>query len=254
MDGEQVSAAVTLFDVLKAAIVTAITVAAVRHVPAVVEVSFRHQGNFSAGSRLAFATLGRYAVSLVGGAIAVGLLGINWENIQWLVAALGVGIGFGLQDIVANVISGLFILIERPIRIGDVITVGDASGTVRKIRIRATTIRTWDEQELLVPNRVKRALELLKSCAVDHPHVLDLPVPIVTFEEFGDSSLTLGLRCYVGTIEERLGVMTELHEAVNAAFSAADIEIAFPQRDIHLDTRHPLELRVLREQDPPKES
>jgi potassium efflux system protein len=80
-------------------------------------------------------------------------LGISWGRVQWLVAALSVGIGFGFQEIVANFISGLIILFERPVRVGDVVTIGDTTGTVTKIRIRATTVRNWDHQELLVPNK-----------------------------------------------------------------------------------------------------
>jgi potassium efflux system protein len=80
-------------------------------------------------------------------------IGVQWSQLQWLVAALGVGIGFGLQEIVANFISGLIILFERPVRVGDIVTVGDTDGVVTKIQIRATTIRNWDRKELLVPNK-----------------------------------------------------------------------------------------------------
>ncbi|MFT5357370.1 MAG: potassium efflux system protein, partial [Polyangiales bacterium] len=280
VDGEQVVGAVTLYDMFVAIMVAIVTVAAIRHVPSVVEISLRQRESLTAGSRLAFATLARYAISVVGVSLAVSFLGVDWGKIQWLVAALGVGIGFGLQEIVANVISGLFILIERPIRVGDIITVGDASGTVRQIAIRATTIRTRDEQELLVPNReiitgrvlnwtlsdsmiriyfnvgvaygsdVEEALKLLAQSAADHPNVLEDPAPIVTFESFGDNTLVLGLRCYVPAVEVRLGVTTDLHRAINTAYAAANIVIAFPQRDIHLDTLSPLELRVVHEAAP----
>ena len=87
------------------------------------------------------------------GLTLIGMLGVSWSKAQWLVAALGVGIGFGLQEIVANFISGLIMLFERPVRVGDTVTVGEVSGVVARIQIRATTIRGWDNKELLVPNR-----------------------------------------------------------------------------------------------------
>ena len=104
-------------------------------------------------TRYAFITLSGYAILAIGTAFVFGLLGGSWEEIQWIFAALGVGIGFGLQEIVANFICGLIILFERPVRIGDVVTVGDIEGTVSRIQIRATTITMFDKKELLVPNK-----------------------------------------------------------------------------------------------------
>ena len=100
----------------------------------------------SAGSQYTFTTLTNYAIVIVGIVLAIDTIGAQWSQLQWLVAALGVGIGFGLQEIVANFICGLIILFERPIRVGDLITVGDASGTVVRIRIRATTILDFEQK------------------------------------------------------------------------------------------------------------
>jgi potassium efflux system protein len=105
------------------------------------------------GGRYTATTLSRYAIGGIGLVLAAGILGFSWAQIKWLVAALGVGIGFGLQEIVANFISGLIILFERPIRVGDVVTIGNTDGVVTRIRIRATTIRDFDRKELLVPNK-----------------------------------------------------------------------------------------------------
>ena len=200
---------------------------------------------------------------------------------QWLVAALGVGIGFGLQEIIANFICGLIILFERPIRVGDFVTVGDTSsdagnstGTVTRIRIRATTILTRDRQELLVPNKefitsrllnwsltdetvrvvlpvgiaygsdVKTAMALILQVARENDNVLEEPQPSVTFESFGDSSLTVILRCFLESVDYRLVTTSQLHEAINEKLIAANIEIAFPQQDVHLDISHPLEVRI----------
>jgi potassium efflux system protein len=268
-------ARVTLTDLLLALFVVLLTVAAARSLPALVEIFLRQRRAVPSGSRLAFATLTRYGLVLIGLGVALSTVGINWSKLQWLVAALGVGIGFGLQEIVANFISGLIILIERPVRVGDVVTVGDASGTVSRIRIRATTIRNWDEQELIVPNKefitarvvnwslsdeitriffqvgvaygsdTKKALELIREAAAEHPAVLDEPPPLVTFESFGDNSLNLGLRCYVSSIGDRLETRTDLHLAIDRKMREAGIVIAFPQRDVHLDTAGPLEVRMV---------
>lgn len=275
IEEQQILTAVTLYDVVKAIMIGVVTVAAVRHAPSLVEITLRQRASISPGSRLAFATLARYAIAVFGIVWSISLLGVDWSKAQWLVAALGVGIGFGLQEIVANFISGLVILMERPIRVGDVVTVGDASGTVTQIRIRATTIRTFDRQELLVPNKefitgrvlnwtlsddmiriyfnvgvaygsdVELALKLLEQVAIDHPTTLDDPAPMVTFEGFGDNTMILGLRCYVASINDRLATTTDLHKAINTEYIEAGIDIAVPQRDIHLDTISPLEIRVL---------
>jgi potassium efflux system protein len=193
-----------------------------------------------------------------------------------LIAALGVGIGFGLQEIIANFISGLILLFERPVRIGDIVTVGETSGVVTKIRIRSTTIRNWDQQELLVPNKefitgrllnwtlsdpvarivisigiaygsdVERALKILLNAANQHERVIEEPASLVTFESFDDSSLDIKLRCYIGSMDHRLQTLSELNLVINRDFAAAGIEIAFPQRDIHLDTSQPLEVNLHR--------
>ena len=110
----------------------------------------------SSGSRYTVTTISSYAIIAVGLLLVLNTLGAQWSKLQWLVAALSVGIGFGLQEIVANFISGLILLFERPIRVGDIVTVGDTDGVVTKIRIRATTIRNWDRKELVLNGRGKR--------------------------------------------------------------------------------------------------
>jgi potassium efflux system protein len=202
-------------------------------------------------------------------------IGIAWSNIQWLVAALSVGLGFGLQEIVANFISGIILLFERPIRAGDLVTVGDVTGRVSKINIRATTIITFDRQELLVPNKefitakvlnwtlsnntnrvtievgiaydsdVEQAMELLKEAASDASKVLDDPEPIISFDIFGDSSLILKARCYINSVDDRVDTITEVNRLVLQKFRAAGIEIAFPQRDVNFDSKQPLAIRLI---------
>jgi potassium efflux system protein len=245
-----------------------------KQIPAVLEMILLRSADVTAGGRYTVTTLTTYAIITVGLLVVFALIGVQWSQLQWLVAALGVGIGFGLQEIVANFISGLIILFERPVRVGDIVTVGDTDGVVTKIQIRATTIRNWDRKELLVPNKefvtgrllnwslsdqmtrvvvvagvaygsdVDRALELMREAAEEHEHVLDDPAPILSFEGFGDNSLTLILRAYLSSIDYRIATITDLHKAINRKFAEAGIVIAFPQRDLHLDASGPLQVEL----------
>jgi potassium efflux system protein len=105
------------------------------------------------GSGYAITATIRYVIVLVGVILAARGLGLAWSKVQWLAAAVTVGIGFGLQEIFANFVSGLILLFERPLRVGDIVTVGETSGVVSRIQIRATTIRDWDNRELILPNK-----------------------------------------------------------------------------------------------------
>jgi potassium efflux system protein len=259
------------------------TIAALR-LPALLEIALFARFNITAGSRYAISKLTQYSIIAVGIVMVFSVLGGRWGEIQWLVAALGVGIGFGLQEIIANFISGLILLFERPIRIGDIVTVGETSGVVTKIRIRSTTIRNWDQQELLVPNKefvtgrllnwtlsdpiarivisvgiaygsdVSKALEIVLKTAQNHDRVIDDPAPMVTFESFGDNALDIKLRCYIDSMDYRLLTRSEINQTINRDFEAAGIVIAFPQRDIHLDTSKPLDINIHRGQTEPQQS
>jgi potassium efflux system protein len=267
---------VTLADLGLILVFATAALIAVRNLPALLEILLLKNSEVSASGRYTLVTLTRYLVTAIGVLLIVSTLGLQWSQVQWLVAALSVGIGFGLQEIVANFISGLIILFERPVRVGDTVTIGETTGTVTRIQIRATTIRNWDKQELLVPNKefitgrllnwtltdqinrvviavgveygsdTTKALRLLAEVAAEHPQILDDPAPVVTFEGFGDNALNLFLRCYLETLEFRLTVITELHQAINDKFRAAGIGIAFPQRDIHLRSSEPIEVRMRR--------
>jgi potassium efflux system protein len=257
---------VTLADVLLALVIAAATLALVRNLPGLLEVSLFRQLRTSAGERYAYATIGTYAVTLTGAAVALSVVGVGWSSVQWLFAAVGIGLGFGLQEIFANFISGLMILFERPIRVGDTVTVGDVSGTVSKIRIRATWITSFDRKELVVPNKefitsrlvnwslsdsVLRAdipvgiaygsdTELvsgvLQQVAKANEHVLQEPEPYVLFRGFGASSLDFELRVFSPDVARYLQIVHELHMEIDRRFRAEGIEIAFPQRDLHVRT------------------
>jgi potassium efflux system protein len=255
---------VTLADLVKTVPILILTWASVRNLPGLVEGVLLERLPLEKPVRYAITTLGTYALMFIGIAIGAQTLGLRWDNIQWLVAALGVGLGFGLQEIFANFVSGLILLFEQPIRVGDIVTLGDTTGVVARIRMRATTVTNWDRQELIIPNKdlitgrlvnwtltdttnrlivnvgiaygsdTDQACELLRKICHDHSSIVAEPAPMVTFEGFGDSTLNLVLRCYLADLENRLRAIHELHTMINKEFNAAGIEIAFPQRDLHL--------------------
>lgn len=259
-------AAVTLANLILALVVLGMTVTAARNIPGLLELALLQHLPFDAGVRYACATVSRYLIVIVGLTTSCGMIGLSWSKVQWLVAAVGVGLGFGLQEIFANFVSGLIILIERPIRVGDVITVGEVNGKVARIRMRATTIVDWDRKELIVPNKefitgrvlnwtlsdqvnrlvinvgvaygsdTQKTTELLLRAAKEHPLVLDDPAPQAVFHSFGSSSLNFVLRCFLPNMDNRNTVLHEVNSAIDRLFRQAGIEIAFPQQDLHIRT------------------
>ena len=131
----------------------ALTVVSSRNLPGLIELGLLSQTSIDAASRYAITSILRYAIVIAGTLIGLDLLGMRWSQLQWMAAALTVGLGFGLQEIFANFVSGLILLFERPFRVGDVITVGDLTGRVTRIRTRATTILDYDNREIFVPNK-----------------------------------------------------------------------------------------------------
>ncbi len=274
VNGTETQLPVTLADGLLALLIALLTTVIARRLPALMEFILLQRFKLESGDRYTITTIVNYIIVAIGIILFFNRLGVNWSQIQWLVAAFSVGIGFGMQEIIANFISGLILLIERPIRVGDTVTIGDTDGVVTRIRIRATTIRNWDRKELLVPNKefitgrllnwsltdqitriiipvgiaygsdVQRAMALMLEVAEENPLLLKEPAPYTTFESFGDNALALTLRVYVGSIDQRLSLQTALHEAINQKFEAAGISISFPQRDLHIDTVKPIEIRI----------
>lgn len=281
VDGTEQMVPVTAADAFLVLVIVLVGTIAAKNLPALLEIVLLQSGSVSAGARYAIKTLSSYLITAVAALLAFSTLGLSWGQVQWLVAALGVGIGFGLQEIVANFISGIIILFERPVRVGDIVTIGDTTGVVSNISIRATTIRNWDKQELLVPNKefitgrllnwtltdqqnritipvgieygsdTKLALALLSQVADQHERVLKDPAPLISFEAFGDNALTLILRCYLDSLDGRIGVITDLHQAIYDIYKEHGIQIAFPQRDVRLFTNRPLDLRVSRAEEAP---
>lgn len=256
--------AVSLADLMLAVLTLAATVALAVNGPAAAEMLMMSWLPVDRGTRFALAAVLRYVIVIVGGVLAFGRIGIQWSQIQWLAAAITVGLGFGLQEIVANLVSGLIILFERPVRIGDIVTVGGIDGKITRIRIRATTVTDWNRRELIVPNKefitgqiinwtlsdpvtrvdipvgiaygsdTRLARNLLLRVADECEHVLDRPAPEALFNGFGDSTLEFQLRVHIPNRDVWAQVIHNLHTRIDDEFRKAKIEIAFPQRDIHI--------------------
>ena len=237
-----------------------------RNLPGLLEITLLNRLPLDKGGRYAISFVVRYLVGVMGLLFAFQVIGFSWSSVQWLAAGLTVGLGFGLQEIFANLISGLIILIERPVRVGDMITVNGTTGTVCRMQLRATTIRDLDHCELIVPNKkfitedvmnwtlsdsdyravLKVGVAYGSDTRLVHKTLLDVahrhslvkrtPSPEVLFKSFGDSTLDFELRVIIPGRQYLARVLHELNMAIDDAFRANDIEIAFPQREITIHT------------------
>ena len=216
------------------------------------------------GARISIARLVHYVLIFGGFLLALLALGFDFTKLTIMLSALGVGIGFGLQSVVNNFVSGLILLFERPVRVGDFIEVGEKWAEIKKIGLRATTVQTFDQSDMIIPNAdlvhntvtnwtlstrrvritipvgvaygsdVSLVMETLIACANASSNVAKTPAPQVLFLSFGDSSLYFELRAWITHAEKRLDVKSELHQEIDRSFREAKIEIAFPQQDLHL--------------------
>jgi small-conductance mechanosensitive channel len=225
------------------------------------------------GGREAVVTLTGYVGIIVAALVGLTLAGFSLKNLAIVAGALSVGIGFGLQNIVNNFVSGIILLFERPIRTGDWIVAGEVQGFVRKISIRSTLIETFDRADVIVPNsalisnnvtnwmlrdpwgrvtvpvgvaygsNVDKVTEVLMSAAQEHPLVMvdgkNVSPPQVLFTGFGDSALNFELRCFIREIDKRLVTLSDLNYAIERKLREAGIEIPFPQRDLHVRSVDP---------------
>ena len=215
------------------------------------------------GVPLAITTFSRYIILVVGFLAAVSVLGFPLDKITIVLGALGVGIGFGLQNITNNFVSGIILLFERPIRVGDKIQLDDLIGRVTSIGIRASKITSFEGSDVIVPNadfissrvinwtfsdekrRVilpvgvahgsdpEQVLELLLTVAKDHPEIIDYPKPEALFQNFGESSLGFELRAWTESYRGWIPVRSDLAVRIHKALQEAKIEIPFPQRDVN---------------------
>jgi potassium efflux system protein len=281
VDGARTVVPITLADLMIAVIAAIVTVVAAKNLPSLLEIILLNWFPVDAGLRHAISMIFNYTITAIGIVVVFTAIGIKWSNIQWLVAALGVGVGFGLQEVVANFICGLIVLFERPFRIGDTVTIGDVSGTVTRIQIRATTVIDWDRKELIVPNKefitgrlinwslsdniiriripigiaygsdTALAEKLMLKAAEANPMVLSNPEPQAVFLGFGDNSLNFELRVFINGINDWIPMLHKLNQTVDHEFRQAGVTISFPQRDVHLDQIGPLEVRVVMDRSGP---
>ena len=262
-----VTETISLFNLIVALIIVVITYILVRNIQGILEVLIFSRVKLSPGTPYTITKLLTYILVAVGGAWAFSTLGMSWSKLQWLFAALSVGLGFGMQEIFANFVSGIILLFERPIRVGDTVTINGVTGTVAKIRIRAITMIDPDRKEVIVPNKsfvtgqvinwalsntvtrlvvsvgvaygsdldlVKR---LLLQAAHEQPSVLKDPEPRALFLTFGASTLDHELRVYVGQVSERNDTLDALNRRVNELFAENNIDIAFNQLDIFIKNK-----------------
>ncbi len=260
---------VTIGALAIALLVVVLTSIAWRNLPGLVDVLLLGRLGVESSIRYAITTISQYAIGILGVVCACAALRISWGQLQWLVAAMGVGLGFGLQEIVANFVCGVLLLFERPIRVGDIVTLGDTTGVVIRIRTRATTVRNWDRQEVVIPNKelitsritnwtlsddmnritvqigvaygtdTERVRKLLRTLLEENPNIMDDPRPLVSFEYFGDSTLHFVVRAYLEDMDDRLETIHQVHTTIHQRFNEEGIEIAFPQLDLHLRSIDP---------------
>ncbi|MEC9482662.1 MAG: mechanosensitive ion channel domain-containing protein, partial [Halomonas sp.] len=255
---------ITVADLLTGLFIFVMTFLMARNLPGLLEVMVLSRLSLKQGSAYAISSLLSYTIVGVGVVVALSTLGVSWSKLQWLVAALGVGLGFGLQEIFANFISGLIILFERPVRIGDTITLGNLHGTVSRIRIRATTVTDFDRKEIIIPNKtfvtdqlinwslsdnITRVVltygvahgsdldtvhRLLREAAVNNPRVLKDPEPQVFCTSYGPTAFNFELRIFVNDLLDRLYAADEINRRLDVLFLEHGVRIAFDQMDVWL--------------------
>jgi small-conductance mechanosensitive channel len=217
----------------------------------------------SASARYSIGAAIRYIGVILAVVLAIAMLGMDMTNLALVAGALSVGIGFGLQNIVNNFVSGMILLIERPIKVGDWVIVGTNEGLVKRINIRATELETFQLASVIIPNaeilsqaltnwtlsnhygRVevpvgvaygtnpKKVHDLLLQCAREHPLVISWMEPFVVFQSFGPARLEFELRCFTADVMQRIIIASELRFAIQRCFAAEGIEIPLPQQVVH---------------------
>ena len=255
---------ITLTNVFLSGIYLFLAVITVRNFSGLLELFVFQRWEVEAGSRYAVNQLTKYFLITLAFIAISNELGGSWSQVQWLVAALGVGLGFGLQEIFANLVSGIILLFERPIRVGDIVTIGDVTGRVQRIQMRATTLIDWDQYEVIVPNKtfitsrltnwtlsdsttriviklhiaygsdVKFAHELILKTVKETPLILTEPEPSVLLMEFGENAMMFSIRFFVSETAHRLPVTHELNVRLESVLRENNITIPFPQLEVRL--------------------
>jgi potassium efflux system protein len=264
IDGATQADFISLGDVVLALLALLIGTVAARNIPGLLEIILLKAFTKDASVRYAAVAVTRYVIVIAMVFAVFGMLGMRWGDLQWLAAAVSVGLGFGLQEIFANFVAGLILLFERPFRVGDVVSIGELSGTVRRVQTRATTIVDWDGKDIIIPNKaliterfvnwtlsdtvtrivIKVGVDYdsdpaqvrseLLELARAHPAVLYDPAPVALFLLLGGSTLDFELRCFVREIGDRLRTVDDLNGKIVKRFRERGIKIAYPQMDVHV--------------------
>jgi small-conductance mechanosensitive channel len=224
------------------------------------------------GTRYNFERVVYYTLVIIGAVLAFQFIGINLTGLAVIFGLLSVGIGFGLQNITSNFVAGLILLFERPVAVGDRVTVGDAEGDVVEINIRSTTIRTMNNIAIIVPNSefvsekvinwshgekkirldidvgvsynsdLDTVIRCMKEVADESNHVLKVPEPVVHLVTFGDSSWNMQLRCWIADPKQHPSIRSEINCEIVRKFRANKVEIPYPQQDLHVRSSIPLSI------------
>lgn len=250
-----------LFNIL----VLVITIQFARNMPALLELALLQHLSLTPGTGYAITTLTRYLLLVIGGLIIFSKLGIDWSKLGWVVASLGFGLGFGTKEIFLNFISGLFILVEKPIRINDTVTIQNLTGTITRINMRATTITDWDRKEIIVPNKafineqfinwslsdsVTRIVltipapisadsdsvcRILLQASERCNYVVDTPPPEVFLNDLQQGIQLFELRVHAAEIGHRMLLRHELHQLILQGFNENNIQLPFPPFQLRLE-------------------
>ncbi|WVD64764.1 miniconductance mechanosensitive channel MscM [Utexia brackfieldae] len=264
-NGSEVDQSITLASVFIAILVMTITVQLVKNLPALLELGILQHLDLTPGTGYALSTLSKYVILMIGCMVAFSFLGIDWSKIQWLIAALGVGLGFGLQEIFANFISGLIILFEKPIRIGDTVTIRDLTGSITKINTRATTIVDWDRKEIVMPNKAfiteqlinwslsdaitrivltvpatinassETIIDILKVAAQECSYVLDDPEPQIFLVDIQEGIQLFEIRVFAAEMAHRMPLRSEIQQLILDGYRKHDLELPFPPLQTNIE-------------------
>lgn len=269
VQGTETVQAITIGSLLVAALVFIITAQLVRNLPALLELAILQHLELQPGTGFTITTLTKYVIMLIGGIIGFSWIGIEWSKLQWLVAALGVGLGFGLQEIFANFISGLILLFEKPVRIGDVVTLRNLTGTIARIRTRATEIVDFDNKEIIVPNKAfiteqfinwslsdpitriimtipveqdadtELVTELLLKAANDCDMVVDTPVPPEAFLINMENGIQqFNLRVHTNSVRFLMPLRHAVHQNILRNFRLAGLKMPYPPIQVRTEMAH----------------
>ncbi|WP_421081412.1 miniconductance mechanosensitive channel MscM [Serratia fonticola] len=266
VNGIDIAQPITLGALLIAILVLIVTMQLVRNLPALLELAVLQHLDLTPGTGYAITTITKYLLLLFGAILSFSWIGIEWSKLQWVVTALSVGLGFGMQEIFSNFISGLIILFEKPIRIGDTVTIRNLTGTVTKINTRATTISDWDRKEIIVPNKAfiteqfinwslsdtltrvvltvpapaeantEEVTKILIDSAERCSLVLDNPTPEAYLVDLQQGIQIFELRIYAAEMGHRMPLRHEIHQLILAGYREHGITLPYPPFQVRTET------------------